>query len=154
MLLSFVGNIFSMSNNTSKIYVSTADSADSKTVPALAGAACTVGTIIVDKGSSITREVTDFIAQNKVGFCVAAGTAVIGSGMYAYEKYKQRTAAAEASRRQLELEEAETEAQIQADLVLQQALRDVAISEAETEAQIQEGLEMQEAWQDIRKALG
>ena len=204
MLLSCVGNIFSMSDNTSKIYVSTADSAYSKAAALLASASCTVGgfkllelpasqnalataasvlesskagsyaivcaagnatcrilqtagkaaqgavdtvqgfdatvrggiseirNIIFDKALSITRETADFIAQHKVGACVvgAAGVAAIGSGMYAYGKYKLGTAAAEASRRQLELEQ------------------------AETEAQIQERLEMQEAWQDIRRALG
>ena len=204
MLLSCVGNIFSMGDDNSKIYVSTADSAYSKAAALLASASCTVGgfkllelpasqnalsvaasilesskeggyaivcaagsatckilqtagkaaqaavdtvqgfdatvkgrfaafgKIIVDKGSSITRETADFIAQHKVGACVAgaAGVAAIGSGMYAYGKYKLGTAAAEASRRQLELEE------------------------AETEAQIQERLEMQEAWQDMRRALG
>ena len=228
MLLSCVGNIFSMGDDNSKIYVSTADSAYSKAAALLASASCTVGgfkllelpasqnalataasilesskagsyaivcaagsatcrilqtagdavqgvvdtvqgfdatvrggiseirNIIFDKALSISRETVDFIAQHKVGACVAgaAGVAAIGSGMYAYGKYKLGTAAAEASRRQLELEQAETEAQIQADLVLQQALRDVAISEAETEAQIQERLEMQEAWQDMRRALG
>ena len=73
MLLSFVGNIFS---------------ADSKAVPALAGAACTVGTIVFNKGSSITREVTDFIAQHKVGACVA-GAAVVVGGAYGLYKHKE-----------------------------------------------------------------
>ena len=129
MLLSFVGNIFS---------------ADSKAVPALAGAACTVGTIVFNKGSSITREVTDFIAQHKVGACVA-GIAAIGSGMYAYGKYKERAAAAEKSSSQPE------------DIFVL-VRRELAAREARickvTEDRIQEGLEMKEAFQDIRKALG
>ena len=43
MLLSCVGNIFSMGDDTSKIYVSTADSAYSKAAALLASASCTVG---------------------------------------------------------------------------------------------------------------
>jgi hypothetical protein len=68
--------------------------------------AAAFGTTVKDKGLSITRATADFIAQHKVGACVAGGVlasaAVVAGGRYAYQKYNQGKASAAASRRQLE----------------------------------------------------
>ena len=80
----------------------------------------------LSKVQTVSSEAAEFITQHKVGACVAgaAGAAAIGGGVYAYKKYKEGTAAAAASRRQLEeteqaktlLEEAE-QAKILLDFV-------------------------------------
>ena len=65
---------------------------------------CTLFSNFGSKVSSLSREAAEYITQHKVGACVAgvAGVAAIGGGVYAYKKYKEGTAAAAASRRQLE----------------------------------------------------
>ena len=63
-----------------------------------------VGSGTLSKASSISREAVDFIAQHKVGACVAGAAALGGLG-YGLYKYKDGTGAAAATRRQLEEDE-------------------------------------------------